>query len=309
MNEEESIKYINEQQRIYKGLVHASNINTKLKKIKSGKKLAALKRLSIKYAEYLKNNLELKSWDDSAIDKRVQWLNEYYNFYDNPSPFDYNKEFTAQGKLRPTILEEFLFLLFMPYMSALKEEKDDKNVISSGIAKAYTNLYFSPSNLSGFVDSPSVKVNEKDQDYAIYRDIIFQVIKQKIKKRKKTVEDYENNIQQQVATKIPIFAAEVKTYLDKTMLEGVIATAEKLKMGNPYARSVVVTETYEVDINVDPSYSQIDQIYVLRKCSNKDAKQTIQSDVVKVLFSDAKRHIEGQWSDVESKLKNSGLII
>lgn len=64
------------------------------------------------------------------------------------------------------------------------------------------------------------------------------------------------------------------------MLEGVIATAEKLKSGNPYTRFVVVSENYDVDLKVDPVYSRIDQIYVLRKSKRKEYFSPIDADVV-----------------------------
>jgi hypothetical protein len=43
------------------------------------------------------------------------------------------------------------------------------------------------------------------------------------------------------------------------MLEGSIATAEKIKYGNPYSLFFVVTERYAVDLSIDPVYSKIDQ--------------------------------------------------
>ena len=52
-------------------------------------------------------------------------------------------------------------------------------------------------------------------------------------------------------------------YVYSTVMESVMDAAKNLKMGNPYARFVVATESYQVDLSVDPSYSQIDQIYVL----------------------------------------------
>ena len=77
----------------------------------------------------------------------------------------------------------------------------------------------------------------KDQDFAIYREFDLKI------------NDKIHNI------RIPIVAIENKTYIDKTMLEGIIATAEKVKNGNPYSRFVVVSENYDVDLSVDPSYS------------------------------------------------------
>jgi hypothetical protein len=46
------------------------------------------------------------------------------------------------------------------------------------------------------------------------------------------------------------------------MYEGFVSTAEKIKRGNPYCIFLIVTETYQVSLDVDPKYSLIDQIYV-----------------------------------------------
>ena len=39
--------------------------------------------------------------------------------------------------------------------------------------------------------------------------------------------------------------------------------------GNPYALFFIVTENYDVSLDVDPAYSRIDQVFVLRKCTRK----------------------------------------
>lgn len=138
-----------------------------------------------------------------------------------------------------------MFILFRDYVAELKRKyKDADNLIQGGAAKAYTNLYFTASGIESFVKAPNVEINVKDQDFAIYRKVDLSI-------------DGKNK-----EIKVPIVAVENKTYLDKTMLEGVIATAEKLKSGNPYTRFVVVSENYDVDMKVDPIYSLIDQIYV-----------------------------------------------
>jgi hypothetical protein len=95
------------------------------------------------------------------------------------------------------------------------------------------------------------------------------------------------------------------------MLEGSIATAEKVKSGNPYSLFFIVTENYDVDLKVDPIYSKIDQIYVLRK--SKRAKnqpmQPIYSDVLVDLVSEVRIHLTRNWSDVSAKLSNTGKIL
>src|SRR5690606_17591691 len=147
--------------------------------------------------------------------------------------------------------------------------------LNVGAIKAYSNLYFTAKNLENFINEPSVGINTKDQDFAIYRPLNL------------TIQDIGQH-----STNIPVVSIECKTYIDKTMLEGSIATAEKIKSGNPYSLFIIITETYEVDLKVDPVYSRINQIYVLRKSKRKDLKQPIYADVLIDLVNLVKTHLE-----------------
>lgn len=164
--------------------------------------------------------------------------------------------------------------------------------LKAGGAKAYSNLYFSSENLEQFVASPTIGINQKDQDYAIYRSLNL-VVNGEISKE----------------INLPIVSIEAKTYIDKTMLEGSIATAEKIKSGNPYAKFYMVAETYEVDQSVDPAYSRIDQIYVLRKSDKRGSASPIDFDVVHSLYDDVKNHLNRDWGNIKNKLSTSGKII
>lgn len=134
--------------------------------------------------------------------------------------------------------------------------------------------------------------NDKAQDFAIYRPISLKI------------EDGSST-----ETNLPIVSIENKTYIDKTMLEGAVATAEKIKFGNPYSLYYIVTENYDVDLQVDPIYSRIDQIYVLRKSKRKGVLQPIDANVVYGLVNDIKEHLERDWSNVEKKMKETGKIL
>lgn len=301
MEVEAALQYIKEELREHPQLVHASNILGKLKKDKVAKnKIVAAQRLAIEYKKYLEKQLKIGGYSKEDIIQRVKLLNEYYSYYDNPEN-GLCRLFSSQGKLRSSILEEFFYFLFKDYLNEIREKVNDMNdVLGIGAAKSYTNLYFSPKDLRGFVNDPSIKLNVKDQDFAIFRNVFFGV---------------DGNKQKVFKAKVPVVAIEVKTYIDKTMLEGAIATAEKLKMGNPFSLFIVAVETYNIDIEVDPSYSQINQIYVLRKQRGAFNKiefediKPIDYGVVYSLFSNAKNHIERPWSDVKSKLERDGIII
>ncbi len=275
-----------------KKFIHASNFLAKLKSYDTSslEQKKAFDSLLPVYFKYLNENLKLIGFSDEIITKRTKLLNDYYHFiFDN----GYDNIFKSQSKFRPTIIEEFLFLLFKNLIEDLKIKiKDDNDILSVGAIKAYSNLYFTAKNLESFINEPSVGINTKDQDFAIYRPLNLAI---------QDIGKYPTNI--------PVVSIECKTYIDKTMLEGSIATAEKIKSGNPYSLFIIITETYEVDLKVDPVYSRINQIYVLRKSKRKDAKQPIYADVLIDLVRLIKSHLERDWSDIQNKLSNHGKII
>ena len=281
-----NIEKITSYRNHYPQLCHASNI---LKKYEDGKKTDKLTLIMDQYVTFLEGNIKLVGFSDSIIKKRVKLLNDYYNFIHNNG---FDNLFTSQGKFRPTILEEFLFLLFKDFVSEYRNALDVKDYLDSGRVKAYSNLYFKAKSFEEFATNPEISVNEKDQDFAIYRKLNLSVN-----------EDKKVNLQ------IPAVAIEAKTFIDKTMLDGIIAAAEKVKNGNPYSMFVSVTETYDVSFGVDPAYSRIDQIYVLRKTTRKAEWTVIAEDVVLRLFHDIKLHLERPWSDVHTRLTQDGVII
>lgn len=288
----EDLDYIKSQCKLYtkKKLVHASKLLNEISKHLKHEKRIALENIIPRYSEYLKMQLETVAATDfrKTIPSRVESLNRYYDFIHNNG---YDNVFSAQGKFRSTILEEFMFLLFRQYVDCLKKA-DGMNVIGCGSVKAYTNLYFKARDFDCFVNAPEIGVNTKDQDYAIYRNFKIAI-----------------NDQEPVSISVPALAVEAKTYIDKTMLDSIIATAEKLKSGNPHTMFVAVAETYDVSSAVDPAYSRVDQIYVLRKNNRKGAWTAIDIDVVLSLFDDVRAHFGRPWSDVEARIKESGLVL
>lgn len=284
-----SIEYIKQQLNQMPQLCHASNIIGKFSGKMDSATRKALNAIANEYCKYLRKMLAVDGIEEQSVMLKVEYVNRYYNFiHDN----GYDNLFTSQGKFRPTILEEFLFLLFKDVVIDKKAQYDSMNVLSSGNVKAYTNIYFKAKGLQDFIQSPEIGVNEKDQDYAIYRTFDISV----------------NNAPAR-RIQIPAVAIEAKTYIDKTMLDGIIATAEKLKNGNPYTRFVAVTERYDVSLDVDPSYSRIDQIYVLRKGMKKGGWDNIAASVVLRLFNETVEHLNRPWSDIQKRLEEDGVIL
>lgn len=292
MNNQELIAFLNTLDlSVYK---HASNIIAKFGNWStlSQTQKNALPIIANEYFNFINANNQIVGYTEENITGRTVLLNNYYNFI---NVNQYDNVFTSQGKFRPTILEEFMYILFKDLINEVKVNLEDaNNNLRVGSSRAYTNLFFSGSNFQEFVNSPQIGINDKDQDFAIYRPISI------------TIGDSNS-----INTNLPIVAIENKTYIDKTMLEGSIATAEKVKSGNPYSLFFIVTENYDVDLKVDPIYSKIDQIYVLRK--SKRAKnqpiQPIYPDVLVDLVSEVRIHLTRNWSDVSAKLSNTGKIL
>lgn len=287
---ENKILFIEDALQTFPQLSHASNIITKCSGTKNDNEKSALDQIIPEYVDYLEKMLTVSSASiEDTVRCKVEYLNAYYNFmHENKL----EKVFTSQGKFRPTILEEFLFLLFKDFVENIKKKYDSTDVVRSGAVKAYSNLYFKARNFEEFIKSPEIGVNNKDQDYAIYRT--FELINEK----NKTIQ-----------IQIPAIAIEAKTYIDKTMLDAIIATAEKIKSGNPHTRFIAVAEWYDVSFAVDPAYSRIDQIYILRKTTRKADWVEIDPEVVLKLFNDTTLHFEKPWSDIEQRIKKEGVVI
>jgi len=64
-------------------------------------------------------------------------------------------------------------------------------------------------------------LNVKNQDFSISKEVI-------LKSKVSNNENWQEN-----KIHVPIVSIECKTYLDKTMYEGSISTAEKIKKGIP----------------------------------------------------------------------------
>ena len=229
----DKIKQLHEQ---YKQLTHASNIVIKSEKYKlTPEQKKGLKEIVEFFYKYLQKNLSIKGYSYSQISARVELLNKYYEFLHKNQ---YDNLFPSQSKFRPTILEEFIYLLFKDYLTDTVQKYGNLalDIVDMGSVDAYLNVFFKAKNFENFVKQPEININNKNQDFAIYRKLDLLINENKF------------------CLNIPCVAIEVKTYIDKTMLDTIIATADKLKTGNPYTKFIAVSESYAVSEDVDPVY-------------------------------------------------------
>ncbi len=150
---EEDLSYLVEAKREFPQLSHAANILTKINGKLNAKQRDALEALVPEYVNYLKTALSLKIDNKKRVMKLVDCINAYYNF------MHFNgleNVFTAQGKFRPTILEEFLYLLFKNYVSSKIQEFQAEDIMDSGAVKAYSNIYFKARDFQNFIENPEI---------------------------------------------------------------------------------------------------------------------------------------------------------
>ena len=291
---EEVTEYFSALRKLNKIYAHGSNLYNKIiteHKENSGK-IEYLADVFRKYRCWKEKSEELcmllteRENRQEIMQKLVLQFNEYKDYIAEVN--GKHLKYSAQSKFESSVLEEFVSILFRP----LVDKKGGENY-SIGSIRAYSNLYFSPKSFEDFKTNPSIKINQKDQDFAIYRKVML------------TIENRSYEIF------VPIVSMECKTYLDKTMLEGSIATAEKIKMGNRYCLFFIVTETYDVDYEVDPSYSRIDAIFVLRKQkrTRNGSVNPIRYEVVYDLYECTRKHIESDWSNIEENIQKYGRVI
>ncbi len=284
-------------------LVHTSNLIAKCKAkkslVKDGENYEILCKLLPAYIEYLNCQLSIVDYGEESIKRRGESLDNYYLSFEN---LEVETIFDSRSKIRSTILEEFMYLLLLKATEDFKSKLGkNQKYVKCGAIKAYSNLYITGKGVIDFITRPEVKINTKVQDYAVYRSVPIMIVNE---------DDYTDVISQEIAN-VPIIAIENKTFLDKTMLEGSVATAEKIKLGNPYSTYIVVTETYAVDDDVDPIYSRIDLIFVLRKCkTDKENRlvKPISPEVVAKIVELVISRFNREWSDVGYRIRE-GVIM
>jgi len=270
--------------------IHGDNLAHKIKGEKQPENKKLLDEIKLKYIRWKEDNLKITGTTRNDIEKKVEILNNYKAFIDQSK---FKKEsgnkygFTSQSQLHSSVIEEFMYYLFKDI------GKLSNKHIYWGRTQAYTNLYFAPPSIDAFEESSNIVINVKNQDFSISKEVV-------LKSRVSNNENWQEN-----KIYVPVVSIECKTYLDKTMYEGSVSTAEKIKRGNPYCIFLIVTETYEVSLDVEPRISSIDQIYVLRKESRTNP---IFADVVYDLFKFVETHITSDWYKVKERAKTGKMI-
>ena len=249
-----------------------------------------LKEIRKEYDLWKKANKELKGptkvpgdSDAEIISKRTKLFTGYKDFIDQQN---YAEKFDSRSNLHSTVLEEFVFYLFRDLVKSFAGEA------LIGKAHTFKDIFFLPPNYQAMLALPHARIEKKDHDFAIGVSITAK-LKCEGQEKEETHE-----------FQIPSVAIECKTYLDKTMLEGSSTASEQLKVRNPNALYLVVSEWLKLTENINLRKFKVDQIYVLRKQKNTDRefrylpgyqKNPIHEDVVAHLFNTVRTHLISNW--------------
>ena len=238
--------------------------------------------------KFIKEYFDFSNLLGGSLEDSVFALNKYKDHVKekNINKTDNKKIFSAQSKFESTIIEEFLCRIL--------KNRFGNDVLHYGPVQAYSSLYFSYSDTSSFKQGVEIKLNVKNQDVGIYKR-----------------EELRVNNDKTHTVSVPIVCIECKTYLDKTMYEGSVATANRIKLGNPYCTFIIVTETYDIKKDVDIETSRIDNIYVLRKQRRSDYNKNpnpIFADVIQSLLDFIRSKLDSRRKSVDELIKTTGCL-
>lgn len=254
--------------------VHKDNLIKKLQNTINGDKSAVFKNaddvkkfigpyiLFRNEIDGLLLNLNDDNIDDSQT-KMVKSLQEYKDTAYIINNLSNGQYFTAQSKYEPTILEEFMGFLLSPLIRDLQN-------IKCGPVRAYSEMSIEVSIDSNNSAITHLEQKTKNQDFSLYTE--------------KEISSDGLTLQ------IPLVSIECKTYIDKTMLEGSINTAKRIKSGNPQSKFYVVSETWDLSENENVNPNEIDNVFVIRKCKRR-ADEDIDPDVVKDVYNTIKNDL------------------
>lgn len=223
------------------------------------------------------------SADEGLVRSRVQSFAAYKDFLDQQK---YAEKFDSRSNLHSSVLEEFIFYLFRDLVSEFSHSA------LIGKSSTFKDIFFVSDNYEELVTSPKVRVETKDHDFVIGTDI------------ETKMNASGSEVVSELTLHIPAVAVECKTYLDKTMLEGASTAAEQLKMKNPNALYIVVSEWLKLTENINLKKFKVDQIYVLRKQKNTDrefryaddyVKNPIYPEVVQHFYDLVRTHLTEDW--------------
>ncbi len=206
-----------------------------------------------RYEKWIQSMNEIDSEGDEKVRSLVKSLNEYKSFveleviWDSEANFLYRQR--GQLKLDNSIIEEFLPRLVDPAIIPALEGR----IYVTGPRTTFSGAYFT-SSLASPSKGAGLQIRKKDQDFTVSRAAYLQ-----------SSFDPTFPPDDTVAHKIHLafVAAECKTNLDKTMFQGVLATAHDLKVAFPGSRYYLLCEWLDMT-PISTRATDIDEVVILR---------------------------------------------
>lgn len=280
---------------------HGENIKQKLEhktKYLDKESKSYLEEILPQYEMWKSQNMAITGTTEDDIKRKVDFLNEYKDFIDQQK---YAEKFDSRSNLHSTALEEFLYYLFkdaVPYASMSPV---------MGRASTFKGIYFSPKNFEDLLKKPGSQIEIKDQDFIIGSSVLAQL----------SCPGSMSSVVESHEFRIPAVTIEVKTYLDKTMLEGASASAEELKRISPGSKYYIVAEYLKLTTSINLFQFKVDQIYVLRRQKNIDrefrflpdfVKNPIYPDLIYDLFKEVVNHLSAESWELDRSLERGKLL-
>ncbi len=214
----------------------------------------------------------------------------------------------GQLKLDNSILEEFLPYLIDP--SILRGLPNFE--LDIGPQTAFMSLSFIPSSLSSLEDLPNVVLKNKDQDFAIGRNIYYSF---------STNSEFDSSKTTSGKLFLSVLSAECKVNFDKTMFQECAGTASRLKQVCPVSKSYVLVEYLDMEPE-DIRLTDIDNVFLLRKCKRlpvnkrnnyqeikrQHENHPIDGEVVYRFVEEIQNFIDAVWYDPSAALERGSFL-
>jgi hypothetical protein len=271
-----------------------------------------LKKALELYNEWSRRSKELDFTGRELVDKMVELLNWYKDEFEvgllmgNGSSFI--KRQKGQLKLDNSILEEFLVQLVDPrILHGLRNAE----LLEIGPNNAFMSLAFFPRQFDDLINTPSIVVKTKDQDFIIGRRIYYKF---------STSRSFNNNTKSGDLI-LAVLAAECKANLVKTMFQEARATASVLKQGCPVAKYYVLVEYLDMPPE-DCRLTAIDNVFLIRRAHRLPPdKRNVLSEVEKMhrdhpidpniiwkFVEEIQKFIDAVWYNPEEALERGSFI-
>lgn len=248
-------------------LPHRSNIKTKKQLEKNTSNSFTLKELETEYITTQERVLIILTSDLSKAEKITGLCDEFRNYFKKLNEANHVLKYSSQSKFESTAIED-LANIILCWRSFENVNEENRNKLHVGSTKAFIGMNLNTVTFEDFI-SGDIIANEKDQDASLY---VCKVVK------------FDNK---SLKINVPYISIECKTYLDKTMLEGSVATADKIKTFSPSANYFILTGQYAVKDEYDHNHHNINGIFVfcdVKKHNKSKGPLTVDPNVISKLI-------------------------